>query len=110
MIGKLVNIAGGAITLFLGLILWILFSVIGAMEQVMGYFDPTLYNAMVASFLLMIFGPVLFWIVLPLIERYRRKTAWPMPMSLHYCRNCGKPLKYNPQLQRWYCESCGVYL
>ncbi|GEM_PF-987537 len=32
----------------------------------------------------------------------------PTPQPAYYCTNCGKPLKFNSQLQRWYCESCGV--
>jgi len=71
--GKLLNVAGGAVTLFLGLILWILFSALGGTKAGLGRFDPTLYAAMSASFFLMIFGPVLFWIALPLIGRYRRR-------------------------------------
>jgi len=115
VMGKLVNIAGGAITLFLGLILWILFSVIGGIKAGLGHFDPTLYAAMVTSFFLMILGPILFWIVLPLIGwyRHRRKLMWPIQPpashSVYYCTNCGRPLKYLPQYQKWFCENCKTY-
>lgn len=119
--GKLINVAGGAITLFLGLILWILFSVIGGIKAGLGQFDPTLYAAMYASFFLMIFGPILFWIVLPLVGRYRRRretiepityvrkapsapeasistlgppleVAAPAPTAMERCPHCGAPL------------------
>jgi len=107
--GKLVNVAGGAVTLFLGLILWILFSVMGGIEQAFGHFDPTLYAAMVASFFLMILGPALFWIVLPLIERHRRrrKTVESVAvLPLRFCPSCGVELRSEGR----FCWRCGVEL
>jgi RNase P subunit RPR2 len=29
--------------------------------------------------------------------------------QIYYCTKCGKPLGYNWQLQRWYCESCDIH-
>jgi len=84
------------------------------MKQVMGQFDPTLYAAMVTSFFLMILGPVLFWIVLPLIDWYRQRRKailpipLPMPQAVYHCMNCGRPLMYVPQYGRWYCNKCRI--
>jgi len=33
----------------------------------------------------------------------------PIPQQVFYCRNCGKPLTYISQYQRWYCENCRAY-
>jgi hypothetical protein len=106
-LGKLVNIAGGAISLFLGLILWITFSVIGGIAAGLGHFDPGLYNAMVASFLLMIGGPAIFWVALPLVERYRRrrKAVEPVtPLRVHFCPGCGAEVSAPTER---FCGRCG---
>ena len=105
--GKLVNIAGGTIALFLGLILWILFSIMGGISAGLGHFDPSLYNAMVASFFLMIVGPVIFWIVLPLVERYRRRrkiVEATTPLLVHFCPGCGAEI--SAPIER-FCWRCG---
>jgi hypothetical protein len=106
VMGKLVNIAGGAISLFLGLILWITFSVIGGIAAGLGHFDPGLYNAMVAGFFLMIVGPAIFWIVLPLVERYRRrrKAVEPVtPLPVHFCPGCGAEVSAATERFCWRC-------
>lgn len=104
--GKVVNVAGGAVSLFLGLILWILFSFMGAIEEIVSGFNPTLYTAMAASFFLMIGGPILFWVVLPVAEWYRsrRKKAQPAAtMQMRFCPSCGAQLLLGDR----FCRRCG---
>jgi len=106
LMGKLVNIAGGAITLFLGLILWITFSVMAGIASALGHPDPGLNAAYTVSFYLMILGPVIFWIVLPLVERYRRrrKAVEPVtPLPVHFCPSCGAEISAPAERFCWRC-------
>lgn len=62
----------GLVTGFIGFIIWALFGVIGGCgEAVTGEQDPGLYAAMIVGFLLMLGGPLFFWLIYPLWKKAR---------------------------------------
>jgi len=42
-------------------------------------------------------------------EKKVQSASLPTVQTVHYCRNCGKPLTYIEQYGRWYCENCARY-
>jgi len=67
------NILNGLVLLILGLILWIIASVVEAfLEFPTGQQTPMIY-VMALGFLVMIGGPVVFWIILPIRNWIRRR-------------------------------------
>lgn len=68
------NFALGLIIGLLGIIVWLIASVIGGFgEGVSGEKEPVLYGLMSVGFLLIFLGPLTFWVIVPVVKRIRRK-------------------------------------
>jgi hypothetical protein len=46
--------------------------------------------------------------IIALVRKEKRPPP-PPPQNVVYCTNCGKPLTYVQQYQKWYCENCKQY-
>lgn len=74
---------------------------------------------MLLSGLLGLFVILGFWLgallllvagVIALLRREKHAPPAPPPsQTVVYCTNCGKPLTYVQQYQKWYCENCKEY-
>jgi hypothetical protein len=47
--------------------------------------------------------------IIALVRKEKKPPPPPMPASTYYCTNCGKPMSWVSQYQRWYCENCKTY-
>jgi len=102
-------------------------SVVGGILSIIGLIGAAFVKShprasgvmMLLSGLLGIFVVLGFWLgallllVAGIIALLRREKRAPPPPPLAqtvvYCTNCGKPLTYVQQYQRWYCENCKQY-
>ena len=73
---------------------------------------------MVGSGLLGLFVALGLWVgallllvagIIALVRKEKKVPPPPIPASSYYCTNCGRPMSWVSQYQRWYCESCKTY-
>lgn len=68
------NFLNGLLLLVCGAVLWVVASVVGGFEEfATGGIDPVVLGLMAIGFVVMIGGPVWYWIVVPI--RNRRKSS-----------------------------------
>ena len=74
------NVFKGIVVGFLGLIVWLLASLIGGiMEGLSGVRDPVLYALMTLGFFIMVGGPLCYIVVIPIVNWWRRRRR-PHPL------------------------------
>jgi len=69
------NTLNGLVLLILGLILWILSSVVEAFITLPTGGHTWLFYVMALGFFVMIGGPVVFWAIIPIRNRIRRRRT-----------------------------------
>lgn len=68
------NIFNGFVCLVLGAILWVLASMVGGFLAAFGEASLALECLMYVGFFIMTLGPIIFWIVIPLKNRWYEGT------------------------------------
>jgi hypothetical protein len=67
------NLFKGFVCLVLGAVLWILTSVVGGFLEAFGEASLTLEYLMYIGFAIMVLGPIIFWIIIPIKNRLTKK-------------------------------------
>jgi hypothetical protein len=67
------NLFKGFVCLALGAVLWILTSVVGGFLEAFGEASLTLEYLMYIGFAIMVLGPIIFWIIIPIKNRLPKK-------------------------------------
>jgi len=67
------NLFKGFVCLALGAVLWILTSVVGGFLEAFGKASLTLEYLMYIGFAIMVLGPIIFWIIIPIKNRLPKK-------------------------------------
>lgn len=67
------NLFKGFVSLVLGAVLWILTSVVGGFLEALGEASLTIEYLMYIGFAIMVLGPIIFWIVIPIKDRLTKK-------------------------------------
>ena len=43
-------------------------------------------------------------------QQYQQPVQRPIQQQTYSCSNCGQPLRYVNQYQKWYCDTCKNYI
>ncbi|MEM2107644.1 MAG: hypothetical protein QXV46_07545 [Candidatus Bathyarchaeia archaeon] len=114
-------IVWGFILAVVGCFFWIIISVIYGIGLGLGAKENPTMQGLVYLFGSLFLFSVPVALVIEIVNWIRlkgskktivRMEATPtLPLitqPVYFCTNCGRPLKYNPQMQKWHCQSCGV--
>lgn len=69
------NVFKGIVVGFIGLVIWLLFSVLWAVTDFMGDEAGLWHNGMYLGFAIMLGGPIIYIVVLPVAGWLRRRRA-----------------------------------
>ena len=87
-----------------GFAVWVLASIVAALGSfATSEINPFIYGMMVLGFFVMIGGPVVFWVIIPVKNRLTNKES---PVFKSFCSSSGSSIELGSN----FCKNCGTQL